>query len=84
MAPSVLEDMYKSQIVKARSPRKFGTTPRAHHFGHVGHHQGLLGNSSLNQLGPHSSNLGHYTFNHPNNFTDEMMEISTGMPMPHV
>lgn len=83
MAPSVLEDMYKSQIVKARSPRKFGTTPRTN-FGHVVHNQGLVGNSSVNQLGPHSSNLGHYNYNHPNNFGDEMMEISTGMPMPPV
>lgn len=93
MAPSVLEDMYKSQIVKARSPRKFGTTPRTSHFGHVAiHNQGLLGNSSgssiINQLGAHSSHhhVGHFAISHPNNFTpDEMMEVSTtGMPMPPV
>lgn len=71
--------MYKSQIVKARSPRKFGTTPRTN-FGHVVHNQGL-GNSSINQLGAHSSNIGgHLHFNHPN-YVDEMMEISTGMPI---
>lgn len=72
--------MYKSQIVKARSPRKFGTTPRTN-FGHVIHNQGL-GNSSINQLGPHSSNIGHFNFNHGNNFSDEMMEISTGSIPP--
>lgn len=77
MAPSVFEDMYKSHIVKARSPRKFGTTPRTN-FGHMAHNQGL--GNSVNQLGPHSSNLGHFNFTHPNNYPDEMMEISMGPP----
>lgn len=88
MAPSVLEDMYKSQIIKSRSPRKFGTTPRTH-FGHLVHG---LGNSSSGSsggggggiggnIGPHSSHLGHFNYAaHPNNFSEEMMEIGTGMP----
>lgn len=69
VAPSVLEDMYKSHIVKARSPRKFGSTPRIHF------NQGL--GNSVNQLGAHCSNLGHFSYN---NFSDEMMEVSTGLP----
>lgn len=79
--------MYKSQIVKARSPRKFGSTPRTT-FGLMVQNQGI--GNHLHQLGPHSSNLGHYNVGinysvqpqpiNSNNFSDEMMEVSTGLP----
>lgn len=66
VAPSVLEDIYKSQIVKARSPRKFGSMPRTP-FGLMVQSQGL--NLSVQQQSIHS-----------NNYSDEMMEVSSGLP----
>lgn len=87
VAPSVLEDMYKSQIVKARSPRKFGSMPRTP-FGLMVQNQTVAHN--LNQLDPHSSNLGQLNMGlnysvqqqpiHSSNYSDEMMEVSTGLP----
>lgn len=73
--------MYKPQIVRARSPRKLGTTPMRHHLspyvhsihhhGHpLGHNLGLVGHfATAQQQQPISSN----------NCTEEMMEIS-GIP----
>ncbi|KAK4875456.1 hypothetical protein RN001_011878 [Aquatica leii] len=87
IAPSVLEELYKPQIIRARSPRKLGTTPmRSHHMspfmqpipqgqplGHLGHGHGL---------GHNLAHMGHYTTSQPittNNCTEEMMEVS-GIP----
>ncbi|XP_023310898.1 ribosomal protein S6 kinase beta-1-like [Anoplophora glabripennis] len=90
IAPSVLEEIYKPQIIKARSPRKTGT-PFRHHFGLS------IESTQGNSLDPHCSYLGgmhhmahhnigafgvqHTNHPHTNNFNnDEMMEVSSGVP----
>lgn len=86
----MLEDIYKPQIIKARSPRKTGT-PFRHHFGLS------IESTQGNSLDPHCSYLGgmhhmahhnvgtfgvqHTNHPHTNNFSnDEMMEVSSGIP----
>ncbi|KAB0794990.1 hypothetical protein PPYR_11829 [Photinus pyralis] len=87
IAPSVLEDMYKtSSIIRARSPRKLGTTPMRHHhmspFMHPLHHGHHIGQGQ--SLGHNLAHMGHFTTSQPltttNNCTEEMMEVS-GIPL---
>ncbi|KAK5644979.1 hypothetical protein RI129_006279 [Pyrocoelia pectoralis] len=91
IAPSVLEDMYKTpSIIRARSPRKLGTTPMRHHhmspFMHPLHHGQPLGHhiGQGQSLGHNLAHMGHFTTSQPltttNNCTDEMMEVS-GIPL---
>lgn len=92
IAPSVLEDIYKTQIIKARPPRKTGI-PFWHHFGfNIGSLHGS-GSSSYLYLEPCSSSsqqnpqqqqqnqqhLGsNVLFNsHSSNYIDEMMKITS-------
>lgn len=76
IAPSVLEDIYKPQIGRSRSPRKSGSTPLRHHFGLNIHHNV----HHLGHLGPHQSNLGLLNQHALNCDPDEMMEISSVLP----
>ncbi|XP_025836202.1 ribosomal protein S6 kinase beta-1-like isoform X1 [Agrilus planipennis] len=72
IAPSVLEDMYKPHIVKARSPRKPGSTPLRHQP--VPFHHPF-------QNSHHIGSMRHYNSQQrptgPNNCTDEVMEVSS-------
>ncbi|XP_065167305.1 ribosomal protein S6 kinase beta-2-like [Atheta coriaria] len=63
IAPSVLEDMYKSQIVKSRSPRKNHPTPLRHHFGlGMG---GVMGSSLQYRTHPQHQQAPTHHYHHP-------------------
>lgn len=88
IAPSVLENMYKPPHLKPRSPRKLCNTPLRHFGLNLPNHSHSSGHHSGHHLDPHvhiANNPFHYNLqnnlqNHQLSYTDEMMEIVTGLP----